>query len=69
MNTTKDRIIREAERRVKTGLSRSQWFRLEREGVCPRRRKIGKSAVRWLESELGNWINSRIPGLKTGGSK
>ena len=54
-----DRFIREPERRHKTGLSRTTWWRLERKGLAPKRRQISPNAVAWLESELASWIASR----------
>lgn len=59
-----DRIVREHERKAITGLSRSQAARLEREGLFPRRRKLGKNSVGWLLSELETWISSRAVGLE-----
>ncbi|MBV8548781.1 MAG: AlpA family phage regulatory protein [Alphaproteobacteria bacterium] len=53
-----DRIIREPERRKKTGLSRATWWRLERDGKAPRRRKLSANAVGWLASEIDRWRES-----------
>ncbi len=64
MEAKSERIVREQERRKITGLSRSQALRLEREGHFPQRRKLGKNAVGWLESELQAWVTSRVAGLK-----
>jgi prophage regulatory protein len=47
-----DRIVREPERARITGISRTAWWEGERGGRYPRRRKIGRAAVGWLESEL-----------------
>lgn len=54
-----ERFVREKERKAITGLSRSQAWRLERDGQFPKRRKLGKSAVGWLASELSAWVASR----------
>ena len=54
-----DRIILEAERRKKTGVSRTTAWRMEKEGKFPKRRKVSDGLVGWLESELDEWIESR----------
>lgn len=54
-----DRLIRDAECRELTGLSRSTRWRLEREGRFPKRRQISENAVGWLASELNDFIKSR----------
>jgi predicted DNA-binding transcriptional regulator AlpA len=59
MNSAIDRIIREEERRMVTGLSRTTWWRLERNGLAPRRRKLSANSVGWLESELRAWMTSK----------
>ena len=51
-----DRFVREPERRSVTGLSRVTWWRMERKGEAPRRRRISANAVGWLESELREWM-------------
>lgn len=55
-----DRFIREGECRQLTGLSRSQRWRLEREGRFPARVQLSERAFAWLESELRTWISDRI---------
>ena len=54
-----DRIVREEERRKVTGISRSTWWRLERQGQAPKRRQISENAVGWLESDLRAWLATR----------
>ena len=58
----RDRFVREAERKLITGLGRVTWWRLEREGLVPRRRKLSANAVGWLESELLQWVHERAVG-------
>jgi predicted DNA-binding transcriptional regulator AlpA len=53
-------IIREQERRKITGLSRVQWWRLERDNRVPRRIQLGQNSVGWLRSEIEDWVASRI---------
>jgi prophage regulatory protein len=52
-------VLREGERRRLTGLSRVQWWRLEREGKVPVRVQLGQNSVGWLRHEIENWISER----------
>lgn len=54
-----DRIILEAERRKKTGISRTTAWRMEKEHKFPQRRKVSDGLVGWLESELDEWVSNR----------
>jgi prophage regulatory protein len=54
-----DRIVREFECRQITGLSRSTRWRLEREGLFPRRRRISPGCSGWLCSEIIAWVAER----------
>ena len=54
-----DRLVPEAERRRITGVARSTWFVLEREGLAPKRRLVTQGRVAWLETELVDWVRSR----------
>jgi prophage regulatory protein len=51
-----ERLIAEAECRARSGLSRAQRWRLEREGRFPRRLRLGPRTVRWRLSEILAWI-------------
>jgi len=42
-----------------TGLSRMTIYRLERDGRFPKRRRLSKNAVAWLESDISAWADSR----------
>jgi predicted DNA-binding transcriptional regulator AlpA len=53
-----DRFVREAEREQITGLSRTTWWRMERYGKAPKRRRISANGVGWLLSELTEWMRS-----------
>src|SRR5262245_58273806 len=46
--------------RERTGLSRSTIWRLERQGVFPKHRRISANAVGWLEQEVNEWVLWRI---------
>jgi prophage regulatory protein len=52
-------IAREVERKHVTGLSRTQWWRLERQGKAPKRILLGENSVGWLRGELDEWIRMR----------
>ena len=43
----------------KTGLSRSSIYLKINEGTFPDRHSLGGRAVRWLESDIDEWINTR----------
>ena len=45
----------------KVGLSRQTIWRLEKEGKFPQRRQLGAKSVGWLEEEVHQWMESRIP--------
>lgn len=56
---TIDRILREAEVRRLTGLSRVTRWRLERDGRFPRRVQLSTNAVGWFENEIREFLLSR----------
>jgi prophage regulatory protein len=43
-----------------TGLGRSMIYQMQAEGRFPQRIKLGERAVRWLESEVRDWLATRI---------
>ena len=59
--TIHDRIVREAERKTITSISRTTAWSLERKGLFPKRRQLypESSSVGWLLSELNDWVASR----------
>lgn len=57
--TTPDRLVREAERKLITSISRSQAWVLEQKGEYPPRIKLGSRSVAWKLSELLAWVESR----------
>jgi prophage regulatory protein len=42
-----------------TGLSRTTIYRYEANSVFPKRRRTGPNSVRWLDSEVNQWMESR----------
>ncbi|MDE0146115.1 MAG: AlpA family phage regulatory protein [Nitrospira sp.] len=59
MSTDQDVLLtrREVERR--TGLSRSTLYRKMREGTFPVPLKVSERAVRWRESDIRAYVESR----------
>jgi prophage regulatory protein len=55
---TRDRIIREAEQRELTGLSRTTRWRLSRNGEYPKQVKLTGHARGVRESELEAWLKA-----------
>jgi len=53
-------LIRKPEVRRRTGYSDTTIWRLERDGLFPRRVQIGEMAVGWYEDEISEWIQSRV---------
>jgi prophage regulatory protein len=44
----------------KTGLSRSQIYRLIAQGVFPSQIQLGERACAWIEAEIDQWLWVRI---------
>ena len=47
-----ERLVREGDRRAITGVSRTQWWTLERKRAAPARLKLGCNSVAWRLSRL-----------------
>lgn len=54
-----ERLVREPDRRVITGVSRTQWWSLERKKVAPARLKLSCNSVAWRLSDLLAWIEQQ----------
>jgi prophage regulatory protein len=50
------RLIREQDRRIKTGVPRSTWYALMAEGRAPKPVMLGPRPVAWIEDELDAWM-------------
>jgi len=50
------RLLREHDRRTKTGVPRSTWYVLMAEGLAPKPVKLGERSVAWIEDELEAWM-------------
>ena len=51
-----ERLVREHDRRTITGVSRTQWWTMERQGLVPKR---SAHCVAWRLSDLLWWIEQR----------
>ena len=60
-----DRLLRRREVEELTGLSRASIYRLMRGGRFPPPVKVSATAVRWQESEISTWIQSRPVAVAT----
>ncbi len=63
MHDTSPRIVRDAEVRAMTGLSRVQRWRLERAGKFPVRVNLSERSIGWYEADILAWLASRPRGL------
>ena len=54
-----ERLVRESDRRAITGVSRTQWWALERKRAAPARLKLGCNSVAWRLSDLLAWIEQQ----------
>uniref|UniRef100_A0A2A4YUN1 Helix-turn-helix domain-containing protein n=1 Tax=OCS116 cluster bacterium TaxID=2030921 RepID=A0A2A4YUN1_9PROT len=45
---------------VITSLSNTTLWRMEHRGEFPKRHKIGLNRVAWLQSDIENWIASKV---------
>ena len=54
-----DRLLRRRDVERITGMSRASIYRLMQKSDFPRPVKVGSTAVRWKESDIATWIESR----------
>jgi prophage regulatory protein len=54
-----DRIVRETDRRYITSISRTQAWKLEKEGKFPKRVRLSNRSIGWKLSELLEWVNNQ----------
>ena len=57
---TPERFLRMSEVRNRVPYSRATIYRLISEGKFPRMINLGEHAVAWRESEINDWMQSRI---------
>lgn len=56
----RQRILRKPELLNMVGLSDPTIWRLERDGKFPKRVRLGGNSCGWLESEVLQWVQSRM---------
>jgi prophage regulatory protein len=61
MQQITDKALNRKEVCEMVGLQKSRLDTLEREGIFPRKRLFGSRSVRWLQSEVLEWMQSRPP--------
>ena len=62
-----DRLLRRRQVEEITGITRSSIYRLMQNGDFPPSVRVGPTAVRWRESDITGWLESRpIARSKTG---
>ena len=54
-----DRIVREAERKLITQVSRTTAWKWEQLGLFPKRIKLGSRSVGWSFLEINAWLQQR----------
>jgi prophage regulatory protein len=54
-----DRIVRETDRRYITSISRTQAWKLEKQGLFPKRVRLSNRSIGWKLSELLEWVNTQ----------
>lgn len=54
-----ERFLKLAEVVEMAGLSRGSIYRMMKEGRFPAARQVGRTAVRWLASEVQDWMHQR----------
>lgn len=59
MCVRKDRLLRVDEVTRITGLARSTIYKMMDSGTFPRPLRVGERAVRWRESDVVAWLESR----------
>ena len=55
-----ENLLKMPEVRAKTGLSRSHLYALAQNGEFPKPLKLSERSSAWVESEVQDWIDSRI---------
>ncbi len=61
----KERILRLADVKARTGISRSTIYSHIKAGHFPKHIALGPRCVGWLESDIDSWIQTRIEKSRT----
>ncbi len=60
-------ILRRKQVEIRTGLSRSTIYQYIKDGVFPKPVPLGPRAVGWIESDVSEWIATRVRIARGGG--
>jgi prophage regulatory protein len=58
-------ILRRKQVEARTGLSKSTIYQRVTDGTFPRPISLGARAVGWVESEISDWVSSKIKQSRT----
>lgn len=61
------RFLRQPEVLARVGVAWITILRWENEGAFPKRRKLGKSTVAWVESEIDEWCAAKAAQVSEAG--
>ncbi len=61
-----NKLIKRQQVEERTGIGRAYLYRLMSEGRFPRPVRVGTRAVRWLESDIQEWIEARVAEQQAG---
>lgn len=56
------RFLRKPEVLARVGVAWITILRWEKQGLFPKRRKIGQRVVAWVESEIDDWCANKVSG-------
>ena len=62
-------ILRLPQVEQRTGLSRSTLYQYMKDGYFPKPVPLGPRAVGWLESDVSDWIATRVRMARQGGTR
>ena len=62
-------ILRLPQVEQRTGLSRSTLYQYMKDGYFPKPVPLGLRAVGWLESDVSDWIATRVRIARQGGTR
>ena len=62
-------ILRLPQVKRRTGLSRSTLYQYIKDGYFPKPVPLGPRAVGWLESDVSDWIATRVRIARHGGTR
>lgn len=54
------RYLRQPEVLARVGVSWVTLVRWEKEGLFPKRRRLGRNTVAWVEGEIEDWCANRV---------